>query len=102
LCPRHLQRFQIARFGLGRAILGQQQIAFEAVDLRLDITFAGVLDQQCRLAQGGETLTIAAATGQRLRQQDQVIGALEPGAGCAMSHERLADLGHRRVMRVQH
>ena len=40
--------------------------------------------------------------GRRLRQQDQVMGTLEAGTGRAISCQRLADLGHGVVVRLQH
>jgi hypothetical protein len=48
------------------------------------------------------TLAVAAAGGQRLRQQYQMISALNSGAGRALGRQRLADLGHELVARVQH
>src|SRR5205814_604547 len=46
--------------------------------------------------------SISATGGQRLSQQDQMIGALKPGTSCAISRQRLTDLVHGLAVRFLH
>jgi hypothetical protein len=93
VAPALVERPLIAGFGCRPVVLGQQQIAFDTVDLRLDIALARFRGQVRRFAPGGQAFIMAATGSQSLRQQDQVVGALEACAGRAIRGH--ADAAHR-------